>query len=189
LLHKYFLSYLLLIIFLLIPLVQSSHRFILGFLRSAMTDSMQQEGPAPTSAGAVRTGEVFIMARRKNIVYFLDFPNDTPVLEVKKVLEGLTEKNIGDLQLSLPLPNDPKKVGQVLEDGKKLEDYQISSQTSKSQAPMTLLLQFRLGEGGAFDDPDVKDLSQPPDLPDVMKPNKGQQVAPAGPSIASAAAN
>ena len=69
------------------------------------------------------------------------------------------------------------------------EDYQISSQTSKSQAPITLLLQFRLGEGCAFDEPDVKDLSQPPDLPDVMKPNKGQQVAPVGPSVASTGAN
>ena len=69
------------------------------------------------------------------------------------------------------------------------EDYQISSQTSKSQAPTILLLQFRLGEGGAFDEPDVKDLSQPPDLPDVMKPNKGQPAAPVGPSVASTGAN
>ncbi|KAI0241969.1 Elongin-B [Lamellibrachia satsuma] len=119
--------------------------------------------------------DVFLMIRRKKTTVFMDAKESTPVLEMKRMLQGITKKLPEDMRLF--------KDDQTLEDHKTLGDCGFTSSTARAQAPATIGLSYKLDDGD-FEPLEVAPLSTPPELPDVMKPtestsaHKQEQTAP-----------
>ncbi|KAK2175709.1 hypothetical protein NP493_710g01013 [Ridgeia piscesae] len=119
--------------------------------------------------------DVFLMIRRKKTTVFMDAKESTPVLEMKKMLQGITKKLPEDMRLF--------KDDQPLEDHKTLGDCGFTSSTARAQAPATIGLSYKQDDGD-FEQLEVAPLSTPPELPDVMKPtestsaHKQEQTAP-----------
>jgi len=106
--------------------------------------------------------DVFLMIRRKKCTIFTDAKENTSVLELKKMVEGILKYAPDDQRLY--------KDETVLEDGKTLADCGFTSQTARAQAPATVGLAIR--EGDSWESLDVVTYSTPPELPDVMKPQE-----------------
>ncbi|KAM7445606.1 protein modification by small protein conjugation [Porites harrisoni] len=107
--------------------------------------------------------EIFVMVRRDKTTIFLDCKEATTVYELKKMVEGIMKKAPDDQRLY--------KDDQILDDAKTLEDCGFTTQTAKAQSPALIKLSFR-GEDGEFEPVVIADLSTPPELPDVMKPQE-----------------
>ncbi|XP_060524500.1 elongin-B [Cylas formicarius] len=105
--------------------------------------------------------DVFLMIRRKKLTIFTDAKDNTTVLELKKIIEGI---------LKIPPQNQQlfNKDNRIMEDSNTLQDYGLNSNTAKAQSPATIGLAIR-DDGGAFEALDLVPYSSPPDLPDVMK--------------------
>ena len=93
----------------------------------------------------------------------MDAKETTLVLELKKMVQGITKKSPDDMKLF--------KEEQPLDDNKALADYGFTSSTARAQAPATIGLAFR-GDDGEFEPLEIAPLSTPPELPDVMKPQE-----------------
>jgi len=108
--------------------------------------------------------DVFLMVRRKKTTIFLDAKETTTVMELKKMIEGITKKSPADQQLY-------NKEDAVMEDDKSLSDYGLSSTVAKAQQPAEVGLAIR-GEDGTsgWEELEKTPYSTPPELPDVMKP-------------------
>jgi transcription elongation factor B subunit 2 len=76
--------------------------------------------------------DVFLMVRRKKSTVFLDAKETTTVLELKKMIEGITKKAPHDQQLY-------NKDDTVMEDDRSLSDYGLSSTVAKAQQPAEVL--------------------------------------------------
>jgi len=111
--------------------------------------------------------DVFLMVRRKKTTIFLDAKETTTVLDLKKMIEGITKKSPGEQQLF-------NKDDILMEDDKSLCDYGLTSAVAKAQQPAEIGLAFRC-EDGSWEDQEKTPYSNPPELPDVMKP--GQETA------------
>ena len=72
--------------------------------------------------------DVFLMVRRKKTTIFLDAKETTTVLELKKMIEGITKKVPHDQQLY-------NKDDAVMEEDKSLNDYGLTSAVAKAQQP------------------------------------------------------
>eukprot|EP00112_Aurelia_sp_Birch-Aquarium-sp1_P013907 Seg298.10 transcript_id=Seg298.10/GoldUCD/mRNA.D3Y31 product=Elongin-B protein_id=Seg298.10/GoldUCD/D3Y31 len=107
--------------------------------------------------------EVFLMVKRKKLSMFLDGKVTTTVLEIKKMIQGITRKAPEEQQLYL----DSEK--KLMEDNKTLGDYGITNQTAKAQSPALLVVAYYQNEEGDFEQIEVAPLSQPPEPPEVMK--------------------
>ncbi|XP_023338162.1 elongin-B [Eurytemora carolleeae] len=107
--------------------------------------------------------DVFLMVRRKKTTIFLDAKETTTVLDLKKMIEGITKKGPSDQQLY-------SKDDTVMEDEKSLFDYGLTSGLAKAQQPAEVGLAFR-GEDG-WEELEKTPYSNPPELPDVMKPGQ-----------------
>jgi transcription elongation factor B subunit 2 len=105
--------------------------------------------------------DVFLMVRRKKTSVFLDAKESTTVLELKKMVRGITKRAIEDMKLY--------KDDQPIDDSRTLGEVGFTSTTARAQTPATVGLSFRQ-EDGTFEPLDITDLSTPPDLPEVMKP-------------------
>eukprot|EP00112_Aurelia_sp_Birch-Aquarium-sp1_P000236 Seg1019.11 transcript_id=Seg1019.11/GoldUCD/mRNA.D3Y31 product=Elongin-B protein_id=Seg1019.11/GoldUCD/D3Y31 len=103
------------------------------------------------------------MVKRKKLSMFLDGKVTTTVLEIKKMIQGITRKAPEEQQLYL----DSEK--KLMEDNKTLGDYGITNQTAKAQSPALLVVAYYQNEEGDFEQIDVAPLSQPPEPPEVMK--------------------
>eukprot|EP00092_Neocalanus_flemingeri_P040038 GFUD01043608.1.p1 GENE.GFUD01043608.1~~GFUD01043608.1.p1 ORF type:complete len:120 (+),score=42.29 GFUD01043608.1:57-416(+) len=108
--------------------------------------------------------DVFLMVRRKKSTIFLDAKETTTVLDLKKMIEGITKKSPGDQQLF-------NKEDTVMDDDKSLNDYGLTSAVAKAQQPAEVGLAFRGDEGG-WEEMEKTPYSTPPELPDVMKPGQ-----------------
>ena len=120
--------------------------------------------------------DVFLMIRRKKMTVFLDAKESTTVAELKKMIEGITKTP----------PNQQRLFNRddlVMEDEKSLADYGMTSTLAKAQTPAEVGLAF-MGEAGVFEDLEKTPYSNPPELPDVMKP--GQESASAAAAAAAA---
>eukprot|EP00794_Sanderia_malayensis_P014175 gene14175-15654_t len=106
--------------------------------------------------------EVFLMVKRKNLSMFLDGKVSTTVLEVKKMIQGITRKLPEEQQLYL------YKEDKVMEDNKTLGDYGLTNQSAKAQLPALLAVAYKQ-EDGSFETLDVTPVSEPPELPEVMQ--------------------
>ena len=107
--------------------------------------------------------DVFLMVRRKKTTIFTDAKETSTVFELKKIVEGITKVPPENLRLL--------KDSVVMDDAKTLSDYGLTSSTAKAQSPATVGLCYRQ-ENGDFESLDIAPLSQPPELPDVMKPQE-----------------
>jgi transcription elongation factor B subunit 2 len=107
--------------------------------------------------------DVFLMIRRKKTTIFMDAKESTSVLELKRMVQGITKKSPDDMRLY--------KDEQSLEDNKNLGDYGFTSSTARAQAPATVGLSFRQDDG-EYEPLEIAPLSTPPELPDVMKPQE-----------------
>lgn len=76
--------------------------------------------------------DVFLMVRRKKTTVFLDAKETTTVLELKKMIEGITKKAPHDQQLY-------NKDDTVMEEDQSLADYGLSSAVAKAQQPAEVL--------------------------------------------------
>lgn len=116
--------------------------------------------------------DVFLMIRRKNMTIFTDAKDDTTVLELKKMIEGI---------LKVPPVNQQlfTKDNATMCDTKFLSDYGLTSLTAKAQCPALVGLALRQ-ENGQFEPLEMTPFSLPPDLPDVMKSQEtnGQEQSP-----------
>jgi len=106
------------------------------------------------------------MIKRKKTSICLDMKETSLVLEVKKLLEGVSKKTPEDIRLLY------KET--VLEDNKSMADCGLNKQTTKAQTPAVLGLVYR-GMDGEFEELDITPVSTPPELPTQMK----QQELPA----------
>jgi len=111
--------------------------------------------------------DVFLMVRRKKTTIFLDAKETTTVSDLKKMIEGITKKAPADQQLF-------NKDDVVMEDDKSLLEYGLTSAGAKAQQPAEVGLAFR-NEDGSWEEQEKTPYSNPPELPDVMKP--GQDTA------------
>ncbi|ELU09825.1 hypothetical protein CAPTEDRAFT_154388 [Capitella teleta] len=103
------------------------------------------------------------MIRYKKTSIFMDAKETTSVLELKKMVQGITKRDLEDIRLY--------KDDQPLEDNKTLGDCGFTSSTARAQAPATIGLAFR-GNDGEFEPLEIAALSTPPELPDVMRPQE-----------------
>lgn len=79
------------------------------------------------------------MIRREKTTIFLDATEETTVLQLKTMLEGIVKKPPEELKLYNPSNKD------VLEDNKTLGDCGYRSQNAKAQDPATIGLAYKLG--------------------------------------------
>ena len=81
------------------------------------------------------------MVKRKKLSMFLDGKVTTTVLEIKKMIQGITRKAPEEQQLYL---YSEKK---LMEDNKTLGDYGLTNQTAKAQSPALLVVSYYQNEG------------------------------------------
>ncbi|KAK6191536.1 elongin-B [Patella vulgata] len=106
--------------------------------------------------------DVFLMIRQKKTTIFTDAKESTTVNDVKRIVEGILKVSPENQRLY----KDDTLLG---DDNKTLSDCGFTSATARAQAPATIGLATRK-EDGEFDNLDITPLSNPPELPDVMKP-------------------
>lgn len=75
------------------------------------------------------------MIRRKNLTIFLDAKETTTVIEIKRMIEGITKRKPDDLMLI--------KDETSMHNEKMLADYNLNINTAKAQMPASLGLCFR----------------------------------------------
>lgn len=109
--------------------------------------------------------DVFLMIRRKKTTIFTDAKETTTVSELKKIIEGITKVS----------PDNQKIYKDETEmlNHKCLGEYALTSAIARAQAPATVGLAYRM-DNGEFEPLDITPLSNPPELPDVMKPQESQ---------------
>ncbi|XP_034240784.1 elongin-B-like isoform X2 [Thrips palmi] len=105
--------------------------------------------------------DVFLMIRRKKLTIFTDAKETTTVLQLKKMIQGITKFAPENQQLS-------NKDSVEMEDSHQLMEYGITANAAKAQSPGQVNLAVR-DENGQFESLDITPYSSPPDLPDVMK--------------------
>nr|CAG4641368.1 EOG090X0JP1 [Eulimnadia texana] len=101
------------------------------------------------------------MIRRKKTTIFTDAKETTPVLELKKIIQGILKVSPENQRLY--------KDERVMDDDRCLADYGLISGTARAQSPASLGLAIRM-DNSDFEMLDITPLSSPPELPDVMKP-------------------
>jgi len=99
---------------------------------------------------------------------FIDAKESTSVGELKKMIEGITKKPPGEQKLF-------NRDDQIMDDEKTLSDCGLNSNVAKAQSPAEIGLAFK--EDGSWEELEKTPYSNPPELPDVMKP--GQEVSAA----------
>jgi len=102
------------------------------------------------------------MVRREKLTMFLDCKESTTVFEVKRMIEGITKKSPEDQRLY--------KDDQILEDNRTLGDYGFTSSNAKAHLPATIGMTYKLDDG-EWEPLMIAPLSNPPELPEVMKPD------------------
>jgi len=105
--------------------------------------------------------DVFLMIRRKKASIFIDAKESTSVLDLKKMIMGITKKAPNEMRLY--------KDETQLDDMKTLGDSGFTSSTARAQSPGTIGVVFK-NTDGSFEQLDITTLSVPPELPEVMKP-------------------
>ncbi|XP_076857053.1 elongin-B-like isoform X2 [Brachyhypopomus gauderio] len=108
------------------------------------------------------------MIRRHKTTIFTDAKESTSVYELKRIVEGILKRPPEHQRLY--------KDDQLLEDSKTLGDCGFTNQTARPQAPATVGLALRTNDD-AFELLHMEPFSNPPELPDVMKPQDSGSTA------------
>ena len=97
------------------------------------------------------------MVRRQKTTIFLDTKENATVADVKKMLSGIIKRPPEDQKLSYEM--------QILEDRKELREYF----QGRAQSPATIGLMLRDSATGEFEQLNITEYSQPPELPSAME--------------------
>jgi len=105
------------------------------------------------------TMDVFLMVRRQKTTIFIDAKEDTTIQELKRMIAGIMKA----------LPENQKlfKDREEMVDERTIGDYGLNAATAKPQHPATVGLTLRVD--GEWEDLEIAPLSQPPELPEVMR--------------------
>ena len=106
--------------------------------------------------------DVYLMIRRQKTTIFTDAKENTTILELKKMIQGILQVPPEDQRLT----DETGK--EVYLDDKVLSDYNLTATNSKAHHPASVGLALR-GSEGEFEPLFVAPLSTPPELPEVMK--------------------
>jgi len=125
--------------------------------------------------------DVFFEIQRGHTHIFLDVKENEKVQILKKMIHGILKVDVSNQRLYTSLGvADTTGVGtsagdsgewRELDDDKLLSQCGFSSANARAQAP--LLLALACCEGGNWEKVSMVPLSQPPPLPDVMRPVGG----------------
>ncbi|VDM69380.1 unnamed protein product [Strongylus vulgaris] len=107
--------------------------------------------------------ELFFEIVREKQHVFCDAKDTAPVLELKRIVEGVLKIPVTD-QVLVRLLDDSTTNFQPLDDKKTLAESGFSANNAKAQAPAMVALMFR-GEST----PVIDELSTPPPVPDAMR--------------------
>jgi transcription elongation factor B subunit 2 len=105
--------------------------------------------------------DVFLIVRRKKTNIFLEAKENTKVLELKKIIQGILKVSPENQKLM--------KDELMMDESKLLSDYGLLFHSARAQNPAVIGLAFRDDVTGEFEPLEVCPLSVPPELPDVMK--------------------
>jgi len=111
---------------------------------------------------------VFLMIRYKKTTLYLDAKESDTIESLKNQIKGLLDVDIK--QQKLFRPND--SLGEELSDSKALANCGITATTALAYRPFELYFTPETAEG--LEEMDITPYSQPPELPDVMKPEPTQ---------------
>ena len=114
--------------------------------------------------------DVYFQLRRQKTTIYTDLKETNSVLELKKTLQGILKKPAEDMKLFNMSQKDSKNSFMELEDGVTLKDCGFDSNNARPQAPAELAYVFRVGDT-EWEEIDIVKYSDPPELPDVMRPN------------------
>ncbi|EFP02384.1 CRE-ELB-1 protein [Caenorhabditis remanei] len=114
------------------------------------------------------TQELFFEVRRQKIHVYLDADETQTVMDLKRMVSGITEESINDMEL-WKLDEEGRKT-QILHDTATLAECGYTSSNAKAQSPASL--GYRLVS--VDDQLEIIDVSTPPPIPDTMR----QEAAP-----------
>ncbi|CAF2232445.1 unnamed protein product [Rotaria magnacalcarata] len=108
--------------------------------------------------------DVFMMIRRQKLTLFVDAKETSSVMEVKKIIEGITKVPTTNMRLIVDATKQPMD-----DDNQVLSDCGLSSAVAKAYSPALLYLCYRkTGNENEWEPIDVTELSTPPPLPEVL---------------------
>ncbi|CAF0818282.1 unnamed protein product [Rotaria sp. Silwood1] len=108
--------------------------------------------------------DVFMMIRRQKLTLFIDAKESSTVLELKKMIEGITKVPANNIRLIVDSTKQPMD-----DDNQTLADCGLSGTVAKAYSPTLLYLCYRkTGNEHEWEPIDVAELSTPPPLPDVF---------------------
>jgi len=112
--------------------------------------------------------DVFLMIRRHKTHIFCDTKESSSVLELKKIIEGILKVSPANQQLfRIDDERDLSKC-RLLDDHQLLSDVGLNATVGRAQQPAVLGLCFKK-EDGSWEPLEMTSISEPPELPDVMK--------------------
>jgi len=106
------------------------------------------------------------MVRRKKTSFFTDLKDTSTILDLKKMIEGVLKFSPEDQQLS------DESGAVVYRDDRTLAECSLTGTNAKAHSPAIIGLAVRK-PGQSFEKLEIDSLSQPPDLPEIMRPESG----------------
>lgn len=127
---------------------------------------------------------IYLLVRRRKQNIFLEASESDTVLNIKLMLQGILKKKPEDQQLFYLKESDDSSMSDesmiLLQDDERLLDRGITANNAKAQSPARLGLCYRLESGTGYEALEITPYSNPPPLPDIMKPNPaGSSAEPA----------
>jgi len=110
--------------------------------------------------------DVYLMIRRQKTTIFTDAKENTTILELKKMIQGILQVPPEDQRLTNEMGDE------VYRDDKQLSEYNMLGTNSKAHHPASVGLALR-GSDGEFEPLYIAPLSTPPELPEIMKQDSG----------------
>jgi len=108
------------------------------------------------------------MIRRHKTHIFCNTKENSSVLELKRIIEGILKVSPANQQLyRIDDERDVSKC-RMLEDHQLLSDAGLNATVARAQQPAILGLCFKK-EDGSWESLELTSVSEPPELPDVMK--------------------
>lgn len=104
--------------------------------------------------------------RRDKSTMFLDMPETTTVMQLKKVVQGIIKRTPEEFILF------DLDANRMLEDKLQLADQGLTQSSAKAQNPAQIKLVYKDSDG-QMEQLDICEYSAPPELPDVMKSHEG----------------
>jgi len=113
--------------------------------------------------------DVYIIVKRKRTSFFTDLRETCTILELKKMVEGVLKFKPEDQQLS------DESGSTIYEDNQTLSSYNLTGHEARAHCPAVIGLAVRDQSTGNFEHLVIEALSDPPPLPEIMRPEVNAQ--------------